>query len=133
MNVVENAEKLGFTSRNQVHLKDMLKGLTECLVECHLLGKDKKQVREIASLLASAELEKGICTEAFALYSRLKLYNPRVYARLNLRLQEFEFTDRHALIIWEVCFDYFDTSRDYGETSFIALEKCRELMGIAYD
>ena len=132
VSVVELAEKLGFTSRNQEHLKDMLKALTECLVEWNTLGKDKKQVWGVAALLASAEIEKGICTYAFAPHLRLKLYNPRVYAKLNLRLQN-RFSDRHALILWEVCFDYFDSARDYGETPFIPLEKFRELMGVADD
>ena len=132
VSVVELAEKLGFTSRNQEHLKDMLKALTECLVEWNTLGKDKKQIWGVAALLASAEIEKGICTYAFAPHLRLKLYNPRVYAKLNLRLQN-RFSDRHALILWEVCFDYFDSSRDYGETPFIPLEKFRELMGVADD
>ena len=132
VSIVELAEKLGFNSRNQDHLKNMLKALTECMVEWNTLGKDKKQVWGVASLLASAEIQKGICTYAFAPHLRLKLYNPRVYAKLNLRLQN-RFSDRHALILWEVCFDYFDTARDYGETPFILLEKFRELMGVADD
>ena len=132
VSVAELTEKLGFTSRNQDHLKEMLKALTECLVEWNTLGKDKKQVWGVAALLASAEIEKGICTYAFAPHLRLKLYNPRVYAKLNLRLQN-RFSDRHALILWEVCFDYFDTARSYGETPFIPLEKFRELMGVADD
>ena len=132
VSVSELAEKLGFKSRNQEHLKEMLRGLTECTVEWNTLGKDKKEVWGVASLLASAEIEKGICTYAFAPHLRLKLYNPRVYAKLNLRLQN-RFTDRHALILWEVCFDYFDTARGYGETPFISLEKFRELMGVAAD
>ena len=132
VSIAELTEKLGFTSRNQDHLKDMLKALTECLVEWNTLGKDKKQVWGVAALLASAEIEKGICTYAFAPHLRLKLYNPRVYAKLNLRLQN-RFSDRHALILWEVCFDYFDTTRSYGETPFIPLEKFRELMGVADD
>lgn len=132
VSVTELAEKLGFTSRNQDHLKDMLKALTECMVEWNILGKDKNQVWGVAGLLASAEIEKGICTYAFAPHLRLKLYNPRVYAKLNLRLQN-RFTDRHALILWEVCFDYFDSARDQGETPFIPLEKFRELMGVADD
>lgn len=132
VSVAELTEKLGFTSRNQDHLKEMLKALTECLVEWNTLGKDKKQVWGVAALLASAEIEKGICTYAFAPHLRLKLYNPRVYAKLNLRLQN-RFSDRHALILWEVCFDYFDTARSYGETPFIPLEKFRELMGVAND
>ena len=132
VSVVELAEKLGFNSRNQDHLKDMLKALTECLVEWNTLGKDKNEVWGVAALLASAEIEKGICTYAFAPHLRLKLYNPRVYAKLNLRLQN-RFTDRHALILWELCFDYFDTARDHGETPFIPLEKFRELMGVEDD
>ena len=132
VSIVELADKLGFNSRNQEHLKDMLKALTECLVEWNTLGKDKNQVWGVAALLASAEIEKGICTYAFAPHLRLKLYNPRVYAKLNLRLQN-RFSDRHALILWELCFDYFDTARDHGETPFIALEKFRELMGVADD
>ena len=130
VSIVELADKLGFNSRNQEHLKEMLKALTECLVEWNTLGKDKNQVWGVAALLASAEIEKGICTYAFAPHLRLKLYNPRVYAKLNLRLQN-RFSDRHALILWELCFDYFDTARDHGETPFIALEKFRELMGVA--
>ena len=132
VSVVELAEKLGFNSRNQGHLKEMLKALTECMVEWNILGKDDKQVWGVAALLASAEIENGICTYAFAPHLRLKLYNPRVYAKLNLRLQN-RFTDRHALILWELCFDYFDTARDQGETPFIPLEKFRELMGVESD
>ena len=132
VSVVELAAKLGFNSRNQEHLKDMLKSLAECTVEWNVLGKDKKQVWGVATLLASAEIEKGICTYGFAPHLRLKLYNPRVYAKLNLRLQN-RFTDRHALILWEICFDYFDTARDHGETPFIPLETFRELMGVTPD
>ena len=132
VSVVELAAKLGFNSRNQEHLKDMLKSLAECTVEWNVLGKEKKQVWGVATLLASAEIENGICTYGFAPHLRLKLYNPRVYAKLNLRLQN-RFTDRHALILWEVCFDYFDTARDQGETPFILLDTFRELMGVAPD
>ena len=132
VSVVELAEKIGFTSRNQDHLKDMLKALTECSVEWNILGKDKEQVWGVAALLASAEIDKGICTYAFAPHLRLKLYNPRVYAKLNLRLQN-RFTHRYALILWEVCFDYFDTARDQGETPFIPIEKFKELMGVEAD
>ena len=132
VSVVELAAKLGFNSRNQEHLKAMLKSLAECAVEWNVLGKDKKQVWGVATLLASAEIENGICTYGFAPHLRLKLYNPRVYAKLNLRLQN-RFTDRHALILWEICFDYFDTARDHGETPFIPLETFRELMGVTPD
>ena len=82
--------------------------------------------------MASAEIENGICTYAFAPHLRYQLYNPRIYAKLNLRLQN-RFKSQYALVLWEVCFDYFDTDRDQGETPLIPLETFRELMGIEAD
>ena len=132
VSVAELAEKLGFNSRDYGHLKETLESLVEHIVEWNILGKDKKQIWGVASLLASVEIENGICTYSFAPHLRYKLYNPRIYTKLNLRLQN-RFTSRYALILWEICFDYFDTNRDQGETPFIPLEKFRELMGIAPD
>ena len=93
---------------------------------------DKKEKWGFANLLASAEIENGICTYAFAPHLRHQLYNPRIYAKLNLRLQN-RFKGQYALVLWEVCFDYFDTDRDQGETPLIPLETFRELMGIEAD
>ena len=132
VSVMELAERLGFNSGNQEYLKDVLRSLAECTVEWNILGKSKDKEWGVASMLASARITDGICTYAFAPHLRMKLYNPRIYAKLNLRLQN-RFTHRYALILWEVCFDYFDTARDQGETPFIPLEKFRELMGIAPD
>ena len=132
VSVAELAEKLGFDSKNQEHLKETVKALVDHTVEWNILGKDKKEVWGVASLLASAEIENGICTYGFAPHLRYKLYNPRIYTKLNIRLQN-RFTSRYALILWEVCFDYFDTARGQGETPFIPLETFRELMGMTPD
>ena len=132
VSMVELAAKLGFDSKNQEYLKDMLRSLRSCEVEWNLLNKDNKQVWGVASLLASAEIENGICTYGFAPHLRLKLHNPRVYAKLNLRLQN-QFTSRYALILWELCFDYFDTDRAQGETPFMPLATFKELIGLKAD
>ena len=96
------------------------------------LNKDKELKWGFANLLASAEIENGVCTYAFAPHLRLKLYNPRVYAKLNLHLQN-QFKIQYALVLWEICFDYFDRDREKGQTPFIPLETFRELMGIEAD
>ena len=132
VSMIELAAKLGFDSKNQEYLRDVLRSLRSCEVEWNLLNKDNKQVWGVASLLASAEIENGICTYAFAPHLRLKLHNPRIYTKLNLRLQN-RFKSQYAMVLWEVCFDYFDTDRDQGETPFIRLEVFRELMGIGSD
>ena len=129
VSMVELSAKLGFDSGNQEYLKEMLRSLRSCEVEWNLLNKDNKQVWGIASLLASAEIKDGICTYGFAPHLRRQLYNPRIYAKLNLRLQN-QFSSKYALILWEVCFDYFDTDRDQGETPFIPLDTFKTLMGL---
>ena len=129
VSVAELAKSLGFNSHNEDYLKETLEALVDCTVKWNLLDKDKKETWGIASLLGSAEIKNGICTYSFAAHLRYKLYNPRIYTKLNLRLQN-RFTSRYALILWEVCFDYFDIARNHGETPFIPLETFKELMGI---
>ena len=132
VSVVELAAKLGFGDGNQEYLKEMLRSLRSCEVEWNLLNKDNKQEWGVAGLLAEVRLADGICFYQFPHTLRLKLYNPRVYAKLNLRLQN-QFKSRYALVLWEVCFDYYDTERDQGETAFIPLKTFRELMGLEAD
>ena len=130
VSMVELAAKLGFGDGNQEYLKEVLKSIVDCTVEWNLLNKDNKEVWGAASLLAFVEIEDGICCYQFPHPLRLKLYNPRVYAKLNLRLQN-RFTSKYALVLWELCFDYFDIARDQGETPFIPLETFKALMGLS--
>ena len=132
VSMVELAAKLGFGDGNQEYLKEVLKSIVDCTVEWNLLNKDNKEVWGAASLLAFVEIEEGICCYQFPHPLRLRLHNPRVYAKLNLRLQN-RFTSKYALALWELCFDYFDIARDQGETPFIPLETYRELMGLQTD
>ena len=132
VSVVELAAKLGFGNGNQEYLKEVLKSIVDCKVEWNVLGKDKEEEWGVASLLAEVRIRDDICFYQFPHTLRLKLYNPRVYAKLNLRLQN-RFRSRYALVLWEVCFDYFDTDRDRGETPFIPLEIFKGLMGLEKD
>ena len=129
VNVAELAKKLGFNSKKLEYLKETLEALVDCKVKWNLLNKDNQEKWGVASLLSEVEIENGICTYAFTPYLRYKLYNPRIYARLNLQMQD-RFTSRYALILWEVCFDYFDIVRKEGETPFISLGTFKELIGL---
>ena len=132
VSVVELAAKLGYNSNDLDYLKETLEALGACQVKWNLLNKDKKEKWGFANLLASAEIENGLCTYAFAPHLRQQLHNPSVYAKLNLRLQN-RFKSQYALVLWEVCFDYFDRDREQGETPFIPLETFKELIGIGED
>ena len=127
--VADLAAKLGYDSNDLDYLKETWRALRNFEVEWNILRKDKKQEWGVAGLLASADIKDGICTYAFAPHLRPKLHNPRIYTKLNLRLQN-EFKGQYALILWEICFDYFDTDRCQGETPFIPLETFKELIGL---
>ncbi|RKU22885.1 initiator RepB protein [Candidatus Poribacteria bacterium] len=129
VSMVELTAKLGFDSKNDDYLKEILESIADFKVKWNILGKDKKQEWGVAHLLAEVRIHDGICFYQFPHTLRLKLHNPRVYAKLNLRLQN-QFTSKYALVLWEVCFDYFDAERDQGETPFIPLETYRALMGV---
>ena len=129
VSMAELAAKLGFDSGNIVYLKETLEALVDFTVEWNILRKDKKQEWGIASLLAEARIVDGICYYEYSHSMRQRLHNPRIYSKLNLRLQN-QFKSQYALILWEICFDYFDTDRGTGETPFIPLETFKELMGI---
>ena len=128
----ELAVKLGYDSKDQEYLRETLEALVDFTVEWNILRKDKKQEWGIASLLAEARIVDGICYYEYSHSMRQRLHNPRIYSKLNLRLQN-QFKSQYALILWEVCFDYFDTDRGTGETPFIRLETLRELLGIESD
>ena len=132
VSMVELTAKLGFDSKNDDYLKEILESIADFKVKWNILGKDKKQEWGVAHLLAEVRIHDGICFYQFPHTLRLKLHNPRVYAKLNLRLQN-QFTSKYALVLWEVCFDYFDADRQQGETPFIPLETFRELMGVEAD
>ena len=129
VSIVDMGLKLGFDSGNMDYLKEVLEGLVDCTVKWNILEKDKEVEWGVASLLASAKIRDGICTYSFAPELRYKLYNPRIYAKLNLHLQN-KFKSQYGLILWEICFDYFDRSRGEGETPFISLENFKMLMGL---
>lgn len=130
--VAELTRALGYTSRNDAHLKRLLKELVSTVLEWNLVGKDRAQIWGAAALLAEVEIENGICTYAFGPTLRHRLYNPKVYARISLSLQS-KFDSKHALALWELCLDYLDTTKNYGETPLIGLENYRRLMGISED
>ena len=129
VSVAELAAKLGFNSKNESYLEEILEALVDYKVKWNLLEKDKEEEWGVAVLLASAHIKDGICTYGFAPHLRLKLHNPRIYAKLNLRLQN-RFRSQYALVLWEVCFDYFDADRDQGETPFISIENFKALLGL---
>lgn len=131
MNVLE------FESNNMDYLKEALGALVGCKVEWNLLGKAREEWKA-TTLLAEVGIERlsengpYICTYAYGPTLRERLYNPRMYARISLSMQN-KFESKYAQALWELCTDYLDESRNYGETPFLDIEELKKLIGVAGD
>ena len=123
------ASGLNFDSKNVQHLKDLLMGLMTTSVQWNILGKAKNQVWEAYPLIGGAKIERGELTYEFAKGLKEKLFNPSMYARISLSIQN-KFTSKHSLALYELCVDYFDLNRNQGETAWIDLDLFKSLMGI---
>lgn len=123
---------VGYDSKDDAYVKEAVLAMMNCIVEWDILDKDGSEVWGAAVLLASVQIKHGICSYGFAPHLRQKLYNPDMFARLDLDMQK-RFESKHSLALWELCTDYLGAKRDYGETPWIPLGDFRRLMGIAED
>lgn len=122
---------LNYESTNVKYLKETLKALVDTKVEWNLLGRDGKEVWGVAALLAQVELEahRGICTYAYAPAIRKRLYNPAIYAKVNLWLQN-KFSSKHTLALYECCVDWYNVNNKCGETPWILIPLLRKSLGV---
>ena len=77
----------GFDSKNMEVLKAALRKLAETAIEWNLLDEDGNQAWEISTMLMQARIRGGDCQYLYSPLLREKLYNPEVYARINLAVQ----------------------------------------------
>jgi plasmid replication initiation protein len=124
-------EMLDYRSNDDAYLKEALEKLTTTAVRWNILRKDKSEWG-VFPLLAGAVIKQGVLSYAFSPFLKERLRNPRMYARISLSLQN-KFQSKHALALYELCLDYFDFERAYGETPLIAVAEFRELMGVDDD
>ena len=122
-------DTLDYNSNNEDYLKEVLYVLTTCGVEWNILRKDERLQWGVTTLLASAVIEDGECIYEYSSQLRERLYNPTMYARISLSMQN-KFESKHAQALWELCIDYLGAIRKYGETSYIAVEEFKRLMGV---
>ena len=126
--IKELAEVIGFDSKNVEALKEALRGLTDIKIEWNILdqaGKEEEWGR--SSMLAGVTIlsGRGVCRYSYYKDLREKLYNPAVYARINLSVQR-EFRSGYALALYENCIRF----RKIGSTGWIELETWRDLLGV---
>ncbi len=119
-------------------LKKDLVALSSTVVEWDILHKGddpEKSVKEwgVAALLSEAVITDGsVLTYAYSPTMREKLFNPDVYARISLAMQN-KFASKYALALYELAVDYYIQKRGQGETGWIALNDFKRLMGCEHE
>ena len=125
--IIDLAAALGFNSKDFGLLKDTLGTLTTTKVEWNVLDPDGREEWGASTLLAGATIKEGsgVCRYAYYPPLRTLLYNPTVYARINLAVQA-QFTSQYALALYENCLRFVRT----GSTGWLSLDDWRGLLGV---
>jgi len=129
INIDELCNALQYGSHNDDHIKQLLRDLIDIKIEWNVLGKDRGGGWGVASLLSEVEIINGVISYAYSPTIRKKFYNPSVYAKINLSLQN-RFKSKHSLALYELFLDYFNMEQSVGQTPMISLEDFRKLMGL---
>ncbi len=129
MPIADICRSLNFESNNTKYLKDALRGLVKTNVEWNILGADRQQEWGVAAMLSEVRIKNGFCYWGYSNTLRKLLYNPRIYARINLSLQN-QISSKHSLILYENIFFYYRADDGFGETPWIEIPILRKLLGI---
>jgi len=129
INISDLSKALGFDSKNIEYLKQSLEAITGYTVKWNILNKDGQQEWGVASILSEASIKDGIVSYAYSPTIRKKLYNPNMYAKINLSMQN-KFDSKYTLALYELFVDYFIAKMGRGETPYITVENMRELLGL---
>ncbi|MEP3656112.1 MAG: replication initiation protein [Litorimonas sp.] len=117
---------LGYDSNDRKPLKESLKALASVHAEWNILGDNQEEVEwGVSSLLSHAILSRGKCRYGYSPALAEKLYNPDIYASINMAIQR-KFRSKHALALYENCYR-FKTVRSTG---WWKLKTFRRLMGV---
>ncbi|WP_170464619.1 replication initiation protein [Ruegeria arenilitoris] len=119
------AMMVGYNSNDFDTLRMSLRALAETVAEWDMLDEQGRQEWGVSSLLSFAKLKNGVCEYAYSPALAQKLYDPKIYALINIQIQR-NFSSGHGLALYENCYRFVRT----GSTGWWTLDVFRKLMGV---
>lgn len=119
------AMMVGYNSNDFDTLRASLRALAETVAEWDMLDEQGRQEWGVSSLLSFAKLKSGVCEYAYSPALAQKLYDPKIYALINVHIQR-NFSSGHGLALYENCYRFVRT----GSTGWLTLDVFRKLMGV---
>jgi hypothetical protein len=115
---------LGWTeSENTEKLREALRHLATTAVEFNVMD-DGRERWSVMPILSFAEIRSGVCSYRYDEALAEKLYDPSIYATVNLGVQR-KFSKSHALTLYENCLRF----QKVGSTGWVELAVLRKLLG----
>ncbi len=124
---------LGWSSNSKVTelLKTDLKELAKIQIEWNVLNADRKNKWVAMQLLAEVGLENGEISYAYPPTLKELLFNPNIYAKLDLDVQKLLGT-RYAVALWELLSGEFSIKQQTSvKTSWIKYENLLKIFGLS--
>ena len=119
------AEAAGFDSNDHLLLREALEALVSLKIKWNVLDDRGREEWGVSAFLSQAVVSDGLCRYAYPPTLRQRLYNPGVYATINLLTQK-RFNSQYALALYENCVRF----RKVGTTGWIDLDLWRDLLGV---
>jgi plasmid replication initiation protein len=113
-------------SNNTERLQEALRKLNSTSIEFNMM-EDGKQSWHVMSMLSYGNIEQGICTYRYDEYLAKRLYDPEIYAIINIGIQQ-RFEGSYALTLYENCLRY----KSVGTTGWLELDVFKKIMGANY-
>jgi len=115
---------LGWDESNNIErLQDVLRKLASTAVEFNMM-EDGKEVWRVMSMLSYGEIKDGTCTYRYDEYLAERLYDPEIYATINIGIQR-RFEGSYALTLYENCLRY----KAVGSTGWWELNRFKKIVG----
>jgi Initiator Replication protein len=115
---------LGWDESNNIErLQDVLRKLASTAVEFNMM-EDGKEVWRVMSMLSYGEIKDGICSYRYDEYLAERLYDPEIYATINIGIQR-RFDGSYALTLYENCLRY----KVVGSTGWWELDRFKKIVG----
>jgi plasmid replication initiation protein len=115
---------LGWDESNNIErLQGVLRKLATTAVEFNMM-EDGKEVWRVMSMLSYGEIKDGTCTYRYDEYLAERLYDPEIYATINIGIQR-RFEGSYALTLYENCLRY----KVVGSTGWWELNRFKKIVG----
>lgn len=118
------------SSNSTESLKDDLRILNTTQLEWNIFKRDRKRSWSISTLLASAKIENGTIFYSYSSTMRQALYNPNIYAKLDLMVQQ-KIRNKHSIVLWEyIMCELSAIGKRQMITKWLFLDDLRKILGL---